>query len=383
MSMSSNAGTTLSYKRLVAAQPVFSSITRLRDLIPSFPERGLLHAGPPFRSTRSLPQPVINAAVAAAMIEGYAETEEAARHAIEQGDIKLFPAQNFNVVTPLAFIAGPSIWAVVIRDEASPGLFKCSPLNDGPPTGCLRFGVNDAAGKTLLSALTRSIGAEISEAFQGPVEMLPILRAALHDGDELHGQVAAANTRIRSVFSAPLSKDTEAYFDAAGQFALNVIMATCALMLEAGKGVDQSDMVVACGGNGQQIGYKLSARPNDWITLPASRPKGPKIPGKEAASSLPAIGDSAVIDAVGFGAACLRFAPSLQKPLAGFTSDAYGSDAAHDPFIGSHPALDLSGLKVGLDLNRSRKCLGIMLGMVEETGKEGLIGRGVAPWPEV
>lgn len=377
-----DAATLESHRRLLAVEPEFSGIVRIRDLCPSLPPGTLLHAGPPFEASDALPAPVMNAAAAAALQEGLAETPAEARQQIESGAIHLLPAQDFGIVTPLAFVAGPSVWAVVVRDKNAPDNFCASPLNDGAPGACLRFGVDSAAGKALLSALTGRIGEEIASAFAGPAAMLPILASALRNGDDLHGQVAATNALIRSLFPGPLSPEAEQYFKDASQFALNVIMATSALMLQAGRGVEGSRMVVACGGNGRALGVKLAARPDEWITLPATRPVGMRMPGKEASTPLPAIGDSAVIDAVGFGAACLRFAPALYGPLADVIAKDYGSEAAHAPFIGPHPALDLPGLKVGLDLDRPRHCLGIMLGMVEETGQEGLIGRGVAPWPE-
>ena len=66
-----------------------------------------------------------------------------------------------------------------------------------------------------------------------------------------------------------------------------------------------------------------------------------------------------------------------------FVDDAFLTEAAHDPFIGPHPELPLPGLKVGLDLNRPRTSLGIMLGMVDAEGTKGLIGRGIAPWETI
>ena len=100
----------------------------------------------------------------------------------------------------------------------------------------------------------------------------------------------------------------------------------------------------------------------------------------DAARALPAIGDSAVIDALGFGAACLRFAPSLGDSLRGWIDDAFFTPAAHASFIGRHPAFPQDDLKLGLDITRPGPILGIMLGMVEAGGTEGLIGRGVASW---
>ena len=143
------------------------------------------------------------------------------------------------------------------------------------------------------------------------VEMLPILSAALDRGDELHGQVAAVQAAIVGVFDDALADTSKTYLEAATQFGLNIVMATAALMLGAGAGVPGSTMVTACGGNGQRLGYQTADATGQWITVPATAPIGPKM--NDSARALPAIGDSAVIDALGFGAACLRFAPTLPR----------------------------------------------------------------------
>lgn len=374
-----------SYRQMLAVEPVLTQIAPLSDLLGTLPDRTLFHAGPAFKSLSNLPAPILNAASATAVQEGFADSLDSAISSIVAGEIHLRPAQDFGIVTPLAFVVGPSIYAVAVEDRAAPGNNVVSPLNDGPPAGCLRFGTANDERRTILSALCTEVGADLASSFSGspsgPVDLLPLMAAAIGKGDDLHGQVAAANALLRPALGSDLSDASEAYLDQAGQFVLNVIMAASALMLRAGNGVAGSDMVTASGGNGQEIGYQLANKPGHWITLPATRPVGPPLPGKGSFAPLPAIGDSAVIDALGFGAACLRFAPSLLDPLKPHINDAYTSISAHDAYLGAHPAFPYPGLKLGLDLTQPRQCLGIMLGMVEETGAEGLIGRGVASWP--
>jgi hypothetical protein len=379
------SATLQSYRQMLTVEPVLTRIAPLFDLLDTLPDRTLFHAGPPFKSQRNLPLPILNAASATAVQEGFAANLETAIDAIIAGEIHLRPAQDFGIVTPLAFVAGPSIYAVAVENRAAPGQIVVSPLNDGPPSGCLRFGTANDEGRALLSALCAEIGADLAHNFSDspsrPVDLLPLMSAAIGKGDDLHGQVAAANALLRPALGKNLSDASEAYLDQAGQFVLNVIMATSALMLRAGNDVADSDMVTASGGNGQEIGYQLANSPGHWITLPATRPVGPALPGKETSTALPATGDSAVIDALGFGAACLRFAPTLFDPLKQHIDGAYTTPSAHDAYLGAHPAFPYPGLKLGLDLTQPRQCLGIMLGMVDETGAEGLIGRGVAPWP--
>ncbi|MEO1104153.1 MAG: DUF1116 domain-containing protein, partial [Pseudomonadota bacterium] len=210
--------------------------------------------------------------------------------------------------------------------------------------------------------------------------ILPLMAEALTKGDDLHSRLNAAQAALLAAIRPGISAATEAYLGRAGQFVLNVLMAASALMMKAGDGVAGSRMVVAAGGNGRDFGWK-EAGSSGWVVRPATRPEGPRLPGREGTTPLPAIGDSAVIDALGFGAACLRFAPQVAAALGNSIDPAYATEAAHAPFLGHHPELP-AGLRLGLDLSRPRTCLGVVLGMVEESGRLGLIGRGIAPWPK-
>ena len=63
-------------------------------------------------------------------------TDHAAAEAIASGDIALRPAQDAGIVTPLAFVAGPSMYGVAVVDANNPARRIAAPLNDGPPAAC-------------------------------------------------------------------------------------------------------------------------------------------------------------------------------------------------------------------------------------------------------
>jgi hypothetical protein len=378
----SDSATGRSFARLLAVQPALSRILPLAEALPDLPARSLFHAGPPFADPRDLPRPLANSVAAAALLEGWIDDLSDAAGALADGAFRIAPAQDIGLVTPLAYVVGPSIYCLEVVDAAAPDRRRLSPLNDGPLPDALRLGTGRAAGIDLVRRLTQGIAVDLAARLQAPVPLLPLLARGLAGGDDLHGRLDAAQAEVSAFFSGPLEHATADYLARSNQFVLNVVMAAAALMIGAGAGEPESRLVVACGGNGRDLGYKLAAAPRDWIALPARRPVGPRLPGRENAVPLPAIGDSAVIDALGLGAACLRFAPALAEGLKGHVDDAYFTAAAHDAFLGAHPALPLPGLKLGLDLARPRSCLGIMLGMVGEEGREGLVGRGVAPWPD-
>jgi hypothetical protein len=108
-------------------------------------------------------------------------------------------------------------------------------------------------------------------------------------------------------------------------------------------------------------------------------PEGPRLsPALADVAALPAIGDSAVIDACGFGAQALGFAPGLRAAF-GDAAPA-GVTAAPDSLLCAvHDGFGALGIRVGLDLDRigdAPFCAN--LAMIDAAGEHGLIGRGIA-----
>lgn len=374
----SGQATRLSFERFLAAVPQLDGCAPLASSV-ALPDRTLLHAGPPFQTGVALPPPVRNAAANAAQFEGWASDFDTACTALARGDIRLAPAQDFGVVTPLAFVVSPSMPVLRMMDAAGSAVVRYSPVNDGPPPAALRFGSRHEGQMDRLALIGR-ISPALNEALRDAIPLLPILRAGLDGGDDLHGRVSAANAALADVLASRLSGEARDYLTLANQFVLNVIMAACAVMIGAGGGIADSRLVTVAGGNGIDFGWQLAGMPGVWRTAAAVPPAGPHFPHTAGRPFLPAIGDSAVIDACGFGAAALRYAPEIIAALRGSVDDGYFTVSASAGFIGPHPAFP-SGLRLGLDIDHRGSLHGVMLAAVDADGEAGLIGRGVAPWP--
>jgi hypothetical protein len=213
-----------------------------------------------------------------------------------------------------------------------------------------------------------------------PIPLAFIAVDALKQGDELHGQVAASSAAILKIIEQRLAADPALPdVSAANQFFLNVWMAACALMMKAGAGIPGSRLVCAAGGNGRALGLKLAGEPDRWITRPAATPRGPRIsPALAEVPPLPAVGDSAVIDACGFGAQALGFSPALRDAF----GDAVPPGVAEAPvnlLCAESPIFGDLRIRVGLDIDRvGRSPFCANLAMVDRDGERGLIGRGIA-----
>ncbi|MFA6264189.1 MAG: DUF1116 domain-containing protein [Pseudolabrys sp.] len=384
MSSSSDRATRVSFERLLAATPQLDGCAALGSFV-ALPGKTLLHAGPPFQKGEAVPAPVLNSAAAAAQFEGWATDVTEAQRAITSGEVRLAPAQDYAVVTPLAFVVSPSMPALRVSDAAGKASPRYAPVNDGPPPAALRFGARHEGQFERLALLSR-IGPALAQALAqkapGAIPILPILSAGLVGGDDLHGRVSAANASLVDVLAPRLSGEAADYLSSANQFVLNVIMAACAVMIGAGEGVVGSRLVTAAGGNGISFGWQLAGAPGVWQTAAATAPRGHHFPQSAGRPFLPAIGDSAVIDACGFGAAALRHAPDMIAVLRGRVPNAYFETTASAAFIGPHPAF-APDLRLGLDIDAEGPERGIMLAAIDAEGETGLVGRGIAPWPTI
>jgi hypothetical protein len=123
----------LAAARLISVRPCFAGCAPASDLLDIAP-RTLLHAGPPLHKKRAL-SPTLRAAVAAAACrERFAAGAEEALAMIGAGDITLRPAQDFNVVTSLGTVVGPSsvLARVADRDDGALTAFAVGGAEEMP-----------------------------------------------------------------------------------------------------------------------------------------------------------------------------------------------------------------------------------------------------------
>ena len=94
-----------------------------------------------------IPEPLLAVAAAAAAREGWQDGQASARAAVFAGEIALLPAQDFGVVTPLAFVVGAGASCLKAEDGAGLAPARIAPLNDGPAAVAFRFGGMTPEGK--------------------------------------------------------------------------------------------------------------------------------------------------------------------------------------------------------------------------------------------
>ncbi len=382
-----NAASRRSAEAMVRCRPVWRGLVRAGDAVGA-DGRFLLHAGPPFKDLTEVPMPMLNAAAAAAVFEGWAPDLYSGRALVLDGSIAWYPAQDRGVATPLAEVVSPGMWLVEVRDPDRPDLRRCSPVNcgSGPVP---RRGLYDPEVIDRLRLVHRQIAPRLAELVsQEPIALNPIAAQALAEGDDLHGQTGAASHAVRNVLAARMAgaadQALQGFLDDAPAFFLNLWMASCLLMMASADGVEGSTLVTGAGGNGVTFGIKLSGADRRWFPDRAQPPAGPRLPGAPPeAEVMPAIGDSAVVDATGFGAFALGFAPGLADALRDYLPEPIEQYPGRLLTMPSKE-LAIGSLPLGLDAARvadTGMAAPCVLAMVDAAGRHGMLGRGVAMMP--
>ncbi len=360
-------------QRLLATRPVWTGLTRAGEMTQT--RRILFHAGPPFRGWDQVPVPVRNSLALACIYEGWADTTDDAMALLRAGTVACAPAQDHDLVVPLAGVISPSMMLHRITDAAS-GRVKYAALNEGMEH-CLRAGALDEEIPRFHRWLNGPYSEWLATRLDRPVALLPVLRESLARGDDGHSRTLAASALFADLLVDDRTPPEMAGFQlGCHAFALNLWMGAAALILGAADGVEDSCLVTRAGGNGIEFGIQLAAAPGRWRTVTAAPPAGPVEPAHQAHGAVGAIGDSAVVDVLGLGGQSVGDAPAVREGLGAYLP----ADATRRP----HMLLPLwleeaGGLRTGLSarsVTDRRLAPLVLLGIISDTGR-GRIGGGV------
>ncbi len=363
---------------MLAANPVWDALALARDVI-SLPDKVVLHAGPPIAGKPCAP--IRNSAAMAVLFEGWAAKESDAFAMIDSGEVALRPAQDFNVVVPLAAVLTGNMVVHVVTDAANPENRTYAPINGGNGPA-MRLGKSGALVVQHLRWLNGPLIDLLKPALRHDIPLIAIANEALKQGDDLHGRTPASTELLcRSLFAdaapPPFIRQSPSFF-------LNLWMAACKCMAMAGSGIAGSSLITAIGGNGDAVGLKVSGLPDRWFSVPAQPPQGSLEAGFSADDCLGAIGDSAIVDAVGFGAMAMHCAPAQEKALAAYMPAPSRALGATVMTVNDPRFLDGATIRTGLlaaHVVEAGTGPAVSLGIIHKTGHAGRIGGGIFTSP--
>jgi hypothetical protein len=368
-------------EKILGVEPVWRGLERAGEALGL--DRGtLLHAGPAFASPDAVTRPILNSAAVAAVFEGLADDLDSADRSIRAGEIALSPAQDHGVVTPLAAVVSASMVLQQVVDAGEPSRAVHAPINGGSGPAP-RLGLRTAEALDHLRWLNGPFAETLHGALADDLPLIPLAAHGLSQGDDCHGRTPAATAKLTGQLaprfgSGGRAAEARAFLEAGPSFFLNLWMAASKCILAAAVGTAGSSLVTAAGANGAASAIQLAGLPGRWFARPAAPPAG-DLAGQPVTRALGAIGDSAVVDVLGFGAMAMAHAPEQARVLARFLP--VGGLALPGLLLGAeHPGFGALGLRVGLPA-RTVVARGqapvISLGILDREGTAGRLGGGI------
>jgi len=383
-------------RRLDSGVPVLTGVTTVGDAAPGVRGRVLLHCGPAL-SYPQAPDPLRRSMQAAAVAEGWATGPAEAGELLAGGRIGLSPANEHRVVVPMATALGPGAPLYVVTNEAG-GTAAFAPISQGPGEvawfGCatdasiarLVF-LRDVAAPVIRDVLRRS----------GPLDVLALAAQAVTMGDDVHVRTQAATNLLIKEWLPWLAERGGgqvagfARFLAANHlFFLTLAMAAARSLTEWAAGVPDSSIVTGMSRNGTTFGVRLAGSPQWFIAEAPEVGHALYHPGRGPGDGARDIGDSAVLELCGLGAAAAAGSPAVAQLLGG----SMGAAAALTERLAAVcagrsgrfkiPVLGNVGTPLGVDVRKVAE-LGttpaVTTGILHRSAGTGQVGAGVAEAP--
>ncbi|WP_206077004.1 DUF1116 domain-containing protein [Palleronia sediminis] len=388
-------------ERFLSAKPVVVDVSTAGKALPGFTDRRrLLHAGPPILWA-DMCGPMQGGLAGAAVLEGWAETIDAAMKLVADGEILCEPCHHFDAVAPMAGIISPSMPVWIVEDAGSPDRHRTySNFNEGLGK-VLRFGANSEEVLERLRWMADEVAPAMRAAIEvsGGIELKPLMAQALHMGDEVHNRNTAATgllmkrlvpSLMRAEIDAGLKSRVLEFIYGNDHFFLNLSMAACKNMLDAASGIDGSTFVTVMARNGVDFGIQMSGTGKQWFRAPANPVDGLYFPGFSAEDAAADLGDSAITETAGVGGFAMASAPAIVKFVGGTPSDAtQNSRNMQEITVGTNsaftlPALNFAPTATGIDAIKvvDRGILPVInTGIAHREAGVGQIGAGITTAP--
>jgi hypothetical protein len=383
-------------RRLDRGIPLLTGVTRVAAAVPDLPGRTLLHCGPAIGYTDA-PDPLRRSMQAAAVAEGWAASPGQADGLLARGEIGLSPANAHGVVLPMATALGASAPLYALANEAG-GTTAYAPVSQGPGEVAWFGCVSEASIARLV--FLRDVAAPVIRrivARSGPLDVLALAAQAVAMGDDVHVRTqAATNLLIRewlphlAELGGPDGAAFARYLAGNHLFFLTLAMGAARSLTEWAGQVQGSSIVTTMARNGTTFGIRLPGS-DQWF-LGGAPEVGHALyhPGQGPQTSARDIGDSAVLELSGLGAAAAAGSPAVAQLLGGqmrAAADLTERLAAVCAGRSSRfkiPVLDNVGTPLGVDVRKVVE-LGttpaVTTGILHVSDGTGQVGAGVAEAP--
>jgi len=355
-------------ERMWAAEPVLVDVRPAIEVVPGLTPATVLTSG------ASLPWEEYfggqrSGVIGGALFEGLAEDAEEADERIRTGRIRVATCYEHGCVGSLAGIYTASMPVFVVENAKGGNRAFCN-LFEGPSPARLNYGVYNEAVRESLGFIADVAGPVLGEAVRaaGGVPLRPIVRRALHMGDELHSRNTAATLLFtRELFPALLDlaaergddvRRTLEYLSSSDYFFLRLSMASSKATADAAHGVEGSSIVSAMTFNCRNFSIKASGLGDTWFEAPMPTMEPKLFDGYTMEDVEYMGGESVINETVGLGGFAQAAAFPLQEYQGGSAERMVETNLQmYEITAGEHPEFKIPffgfrGVPSGIDAYR-------------------------------
>jgi hypothetical protein len=355
--------------RMCNADPVLLEVRPARDVVPGMTRTTILTSGPDldwpryFGGQRAA---VLGGAVFEGLAKNFAEAEEK----ICAGEIAVSPCQRHGCIGSLAGVYTASMPVLVVENAGGGNRAYCT-LFEGASPHRLNYGVYNDEVRRNLTVLGEVIGPTLHAAVSrlGGIPLVPIMRRALHLGDELHSRNTAATLLFsRELFPSLLDlaaedeaavRQTLGYLNAGDYFFLRLSMAASKATADAAHNIQGSSVVTSMAFNCREFGIRVSGLGDRWYVGPLPSAAEVKLFEGHTAGEIEFMGgESTINETVGLGGFAQAAAFPLQRYQGGTpTRMVRANRRMYNITVAEHPEyripyLGFRGVPVGIDIGR-------------------------------
>jgi Protein of unknown function (DUF1116) len=384
-------------EQLCTAEPVLVDVRPALEVMPALTPATILTSGPPL-PWEAYAGGQRNGILGGALYEGLAADPAEADRKLCDGRIRLEPCHDHGAVGSLAGIYTASMPVLVVDNRRAGNRAFCN-LFEGPSPVRLNYGVYNPEVRQSLTRIRDLIGPLLGEAVRatGGVPLRPLMRRALHMGDELHSRNAAATALFgRELFPALLAlaadrpgpvRELLEYLKSDYVF-LRLSMAASKATADAAHGLEGSSVVTAMAFSCREFGIRVSGLGDTWFRAPLPEVQAKLFPGHTTADIEFMGGESVINETVGLGGFAQAAAFALQEYQGGSPETMVEMNRAmYAITLAEHPEfripyLGFRGTPVGIEIHKvaTTGILPVMdIGVAGRTG--GQIGAGVLRAP--
>jgi Protein of unknown function (DUF1116) len=355
--------------QICAAEPVLVDVQPAIEVVPGLTQETILTSGAELAwDDYSGGQRA--GVLGGALFEGLATSIEEADRQIRNGAIRVRPCHEHGCVGSLAGIYTATMPVLVVRNSRTGNSGFCN-LFEGLSPARLNYGVYNDDVRSNLLFLNRVIGPTLGEAVRlaGGIPLRPLIRRALHMGDELHSRNTAATLLFtRELFPALLElaaaqaervRQTFQYLKSSDYFFLRLSMAASKVTADAAHGVAGSSVVTGMVFNCRDFAIRVSGLGDEWFRGPLPTKDGARLFEGHTDDEIEFMGgESTMNETVGLGGFAQAAAFALQDYQGGSAERMIEANRAmYEIALSEHPEFKIPyfgfrGVPVGIEIHR-------------------------------